>query len=72
MGWLFGPSVDELATLPDVIKAMASATGLDADQTVIYPKSEEEVWMQLLRERLFRVFSSVRSVMISVRWAVTG
>lgn len=42
--------VDELATLPDAIKAMASATGLDADQTVVYPKSEEEVWMQLLRE----------------------
>ena len=42
--------VDELAALPDVIKAMASATGLDADQTVTYPKNEDDMWMQLLRE----------------------
>lgn len=42
--------VDKLATLPEAIKAMASETGLDTDQVVTYPKNDEDMWMQLLRE----------------------
>ncbi|MDE6454287.1 MAG: signal peptide peptidase SppA [Muribaculaceae bacterium] len=42
--------VDKLAVLADAVSDMADATSLDADNIVAYPKNDDNLWMQLLRE----------------------
>lgn len=42
--------VDELGTLDDCIRAIASAADVNPDKVVAYPKNEEKMWMRMLRE----------------------
>lgn len=42
--------VDEIAGLSGAVEAMAAETGLDVADVVAYPKNEDNMWLQLLRE----------------------
>lgn len=42
--------VDEIGGIDEAIYAIASETGLDADNFEVYPKNEDNLWAAILRE----------------------